>query len=132
MARGSCQTCGATPQGRHPSEYHARNSDARLLLVAQHTSTRGGGNGGGERLGGAIGDSSWIEAGEVPIMNFHGEADSLTPINCKTVIVAATGQPVVEVCGSREIAKIATREGNQKFYDDGFTDAYRQKHPWAG
>ncbi|MEQ9063575.1 MAG: T9SS type A sorting domain-containing protein [Vicingaceae bacterium] len=77
-------------------------------------------------LGGAIGDSSWINAGEVPIINFHGEADSLTPINCKVVIVAATGQPVVEVCGSRPISDRATRLGNQKFYDDGFTDAYTQ------
>jgi hypothetical protein len=77
-------------------------------------------------LGGAIGDSSWINAGEVPIINFHGEADSLTPINCKVVIVAATGQPVVEVCGGRPIAARATRLGNQNFYDENFTDAYTQ------
>ncbi|HAW53295.1 MAG TPA: hypothetical protein DCX54_13360 [Flavobacteriales bacterium] len=75
-------------------------------------------------LGGAIGDSSWQEAGEVPIISFHGEADSLTPINCDIVIVAATGQPVVEVCGSRKISEIATRLGNQTFFDNNFTDAY--------
>ena len=77
-------------------------------------------------LGGAIGDTSWQNAGEPPIIGFHGEADSLTPINCKVVIVAATGQPVVEVCGSRPVTDRATRLGNQKLYDENFTDAYTQ------
>lgn len=75
-------------------------------------------------MGGAIGDTTWQEAGEVPIISFHGEADSLTPINTKVVIVAATGQPVVEVSGSRHLSRKANNLGNQNFHDQFFTDAY--------
>jgi hypothetical protein len=77
-------------------------------------------------LGGAIGDTLWQEAGELPIISFHGEADSLTPINSKTVVVAATGQPVVEVSGGRHISRRANNLGNQNFYDQFFNDAYTQ------
>lgn len=77
-------------------------------------------------LGGAIGDTLWQEAGELPIISFHGEADSLTPINTKTVIVAATGQPVVEVSGSRHISRRANNLGNQNFHDQFFNDAFTQ------
>lgn len=75
-------------------------------------------------LGGAIGDTSWQEAGEIPIISFHGEADSLTPINTKTVIVAATGQPVVEVSGGRHLSRRANNLGNQNFHDQFFSDPY--------
>ena len=75
-------------------------------------------------LGGAIGDTTWQTAGELPIISFHGEADSLTPINTKTVVVAATGQAVVEVSGSRHLSRRANNLGNQVFHDQHFTDAY--------
>lgn len=75
-------------------------------------------------LGGAIGDTSWQEAGEVPIIAFHGVADALTPYKTSVVIVAGTGQSVVEVSGSHDLCRYATTLGNQNFMDAGFTDAY--------
>ena len=60
-------------------------------------------------MGGAMGDSSWIEAGEVPMVSFHGVADPLTPYATAIVIVASTGDPIVEVSGSLDLSLRATR-----------------------
>ncbi len=75
-------------------------------------------------LGGAIGDTTWQDAGEVPIISFHGEEDALTPYKTDVVIVAATMQSVVEVSGSHDVSRYATALGNQNFNDGSFTDAY--------
>ncbi len=76
-------------------------------------------------LAGAVGDSSWIEGGEAPIVNFHGVADALTPYKTATVIVAATGDAIIEVSGSYVIAKEASTDGNTTVWDTaGFSDAY--------
>jgi dienelactone hydrolase len=77
-------------------------------------------------LGGAIGDTSWQEAGEAPIINFHGEEDALTPYKTAVVIVAATMQSVVEVSGSHDLARYATTLNNQVLHDEFFTDPYTQ------
>ena len=74
-------------------------------------------------LGGAMGDTSWQEAGEAPIISFHGVEDALTPYKTSVVIVAATMQSVVEVSGSHDISRYATALGNQTLYDQFFTDA---------
>jgi hypothetical protein len=77
-------------------------------------------------LGGALGDTSWQEAGEAPIINFHGVEDALTPYKTAVVIVAATMQSVVEVSGSHDLARYATVLNNQQLHDDFFTDPYTQ------
>lgn len=74
-------------------------------------------------MGGAIGDSSWIEAGEVPIISFHGIADALTPYDTRIVIVASTGDPIVEVSGSLDLSTRATRLGNQAWHENTLNDA---------
>lgn len=79
-------------------------------------------------LGGAIGDTSWQNAGEVPIVAFHGVQDALTPYKTNVVIVAATGQSVVEVSGSHDLARYATSLGNQDDLNDQFfSDAISQE-----
>ena len=76
-------------------------------------------------LGGAIGDTSWMEAGDIPVVAFHGEKDVTTPYLTDIVIVAATGMPVVEVSGSYDVAGSANSLGlNQGFIDAGFDDPY--------
>ena len=75
-------------------------------------------------LGGAIGDTSWQEAGEIPIVSFHGIEDALTPYKTSVVIVAATMQSVVEVSGSHDLSRYATALGNQELYDDLFNDPH--------
>lgn len=78
-------------------------------------------------LGGAIGDTSWMEAGDVPVVSFHGEADILTPYETATVIVSATQSPVVEVSGSFSVAQQADRLGlNNAFESANFNDPYTQ------
>jgi len=74
-------------------------------------------------MGGAMGDSSWIETGEIPMVSFHGIADALTPYSTAIVIVASTGDPIVEVSGSLDLSIRATRLGNQDWNEMSLTDA---------
>lgn len=76
-------------------------------------------------LGGAIGDTSWMEADEPPSVNFHGIADPLTPFGTDIVIVSATGDPVVEVSGSRDVAYKQDALGlNADWISAAFSDNY--------
>jgi len=78
-------------------------------------------------LGGATGDTSWIEAGEAPVVSFHGAADALTPFATSTVIVSATGDPVVEVSGSSDISLKQNSVGNNDIWvNANFTDPVTQ------
>lgn len=77
--------------------------------------------------GGAMGDSSWIEAGEVPIASVHCVNDPLAPYGFSNVIVPTTQTTVISnACGSREAIRIAQRLGNndiinKRDYKDAFT-----------
>jgi len=76
-------------------------------------------------LGGAIGDTSWMETGNIPVVSFHGIADVTTPYYTGIVIVLATLQPIVEVSGSHDLIMHANTLGlNQEFIDAGFDDPY--------
>ena len=78
-------------------------------------------------LGGAIGDTSWMEIGEVPVVAFHGVQDVTTPFMTSIVIVLATGDPIVEVSGSHDALRYANTLGlNQMFVDAAFDDPYTQ------
>ena len=62
-------------------------------------------------MGGALGDSTWIDAGEIPLISFHNPTDFFAP--CGTDILnvpTATGsQPVVEVSGSCDVQSIVKK-----------------------
>lgn len=74
-------------------------------------------------MGGAIGDTSWIEAGDAPMVAFHVYGDPFAPYNIGNVIVPTTGQFVVEVGGSRAAVRIANALGNNDCFNSaGFTD----------
>lgn len=76
-------------------------------------------------LGGAIGDSSWLEAGDAPMVAFHSVNDPFAPYTNGTVIVPTTGQPVVDVSGSNYIITKANALGNNNsFHTPPFTDVY--------
>ena len=77
-------------------------------------------------LGGALGDSSWLEAGDAPMVAFHCVNDPFAPYGNGTVIVPTTGQPVVNVNGSQWIIQRANSLGNNNsfntaIYNDVFT-----------
>ncbi|MCX6275018.1 MAG: hypothetical protein NTV09_07410 [Bacteroidetes bacterium] len=78
-------------------------------------------------LGGAMGDSSWVSAGDAPMLAFHVVGDPFAPYTDGTVVVPTTGDPVVDVSGSHTAIRLATELGNNDSfnsysYNDAFTD----------
>lgn len=63
--------------------------------------------------GGAVGDSSWINAGEPPIVGFHVPNDPFAPYGYGAVIVPTTGDFVVNVSGSQGAVQRSQNVGNQ-------------------
>jgi acetyl esterase/lipase len=78
----------------------------------------------GFNLGGALGDSSWVEGGEPPVVAFHVVGDPFAPYACGPVIVPTTGDFVVDVCGSSDLIPRTTAAGNNTYTTAGFTDPY--------
>jgi alpha/beta superfamily hydrolase len=79
-------------------------------------------------IAGAAGDSSWIEAGEVPIICMQGYKDPYAPYRTANVIVPATGQFVVEASGSYDITRRAKRLGNNAIFTNSvFNDVFTTK-----
>lgn len=73
-------------------------------------------------LGGAVGDTSWIQAGEGPVIAFHGTNELLTPYNTG-IVVTSTGQPVIEVSGAGDFMPVYNRLGcNDDLAPNNFTD----------
>lgn len=64
-------------------------------------------------MGGALGDSTWVSAGEVPLVSFHVDSDAFAPYTTNVLLVpTATGpQPVVEVSGSYDTQRSVERHG---------------------
>ena len=76
-------------------------------------------------MGGAIGDSSWMVAGDEPMVAFHVYGDPFAPYGYGPVIVPTTGDYVVHVSGSSEVIRLATLLGNENCFNSaGFTDVY--------
>ncbi|MBX2971828.1 MAG: T9SS type A sorting domain-containing protein [Flavobacteriales bacterium] len=74
-------------------------------------------------IGGALGDSSWLEPGEVPICSVHGVQDPFAPYMNGTVFVPGTSFAVVNVDGSGRVAQLANQYGNNDIWlSPPFTD----------
>lgn len=76
-------------------------------------------------MGGALGDSSWMDAGDVPLISYHVPSDFFAP--CETDILNVPTingpQPVVEVSGSCDMQDIAADLGLNEIFNtipDGF------------
>jgi len=52
-------------------------------------------------LCGALGDSSWIQAGDIPFVSMHGDSDQTVPYGSASVVVF--GIPVIPVDGSSSL-----------------------------
>lgn len=75
-------------------------------------------------IGGALGDSSWLEPGEVPICSVHGVHDPFAPYMNGTVFVPGTSLAVVNVDGSGRVTQLANEYGNNDIWlSPPFTDA---------
>ncbi|MEZ4777237.1 MAG: T9SS type A sorting domain-containing protein [Bacteroidia bacterium] len=77
-------------------------------------------------LGGALGDSSWVDPGDAPVVSFHTPQDPNAPYDIGVVIVPTTGNTVIdEAAGSYAVAKLQNKYGNhQIFIDAGLTDPF--------
>lgn len=75
-------------------------------------------------MGGAMGDSTWLEAGDAAMVCFHVPNDPFAPYGYGNVIVPTTGQFVVAVSGSRDVCKIANQLGNNNVFDIPYNDPY--------
>lgn len=69
-------------------------------------------------MGGALGDSTWLSQGEVPLISFHVDTDPFAPVETDVLNVPTPlgPQPVVEVSGSRDLAERADRLGNNNVF----------------
>ena len=63
-------------------------------------------------VGGALGDSAWMEVGEPPLISFHCPDDGFAPFTQGIVIVPTTQEVVVDVVGSRWAIEKANELGN--------------------
>jgi hypothetical protein len=77
-------------------------------------------------VGGALGDSAWIEVGEPPIISFHCPDDGFAPFTQGVVIVPTTQETVVDVVGSRwAIARANELQNNDPLYNGNvYNDPY--------
>lgn len=74
-------------------------------------------------IGGALGDSSWLDAGEMPICSVHGVFDPFAPYANGTVFVPGTSFAVVNVDGSARVTELANEYGNNDIWlNPPFTD----------
>jgi hypothetical protein len=65
-------------------------------------------------LGGALGDTSWIDANDPPIISYHNTTDPFAPCGTAIVLVPPPiNLPVVEVTGSCGFQPILNATGNQ-------------------
>ncbi len=76
-------------------------------------------------MGGALGDISWLEAGDVPMISFHVPTDPNAPYNDAVLIVPTTGDPIVQVQGSFAVIQKANQLGNNSVFN-GINDQWTQ------
>lgn len=76
-------------------------------------------------MGGALGDISWLEAGDVPMISFHVPNDPNAPYVDAVLIVPTTGDPIVQVQGSFAVIEKANMLGNNAAFD-GIDDEWTQ------
>jgi hypothetical protein len=63
-------------------------------------------------MGGACGDTSWIDPGQVPIISYHVPTDPNAPYMGDVLLVPGFNLPVVEVFGSYTVQEFVNRYGN--------------------
>lgn len=68
-------------------------------------------------LGGACGDSSWVDPGQPPMISFHDPGDQNAPYVEGIVNVPGVNLPVVEVQGSYLVQKLQNEYGNNDVFN---------------
>jgi hypothetical protein len=68
--------------------------------------------------GGALADTSWLEAGDAPMVAFHCVRDPFAPFSEGTVVVPTTNEDVVDVQGANVYIQKANQIGNNDAIKD--------------
>lgn len=77
------------------------------------------------QLGGALGDTSWMDAGEIPMIGLQSIRDPFAPYKVGDVIVPTTGITVIpQASGSFTNVEKAVAFGNNAALGTGYTDPY--------
>jgi hypothetical protein len=76
------------------------------------------------QIGGALGDSAWINEGEIPLIWVHSVLDPFAPYKTGMVNVPGTTLQVVEVSGGYDVIKSTSAKGNNKIYEGKVMDDY--------
>ena len=63
-------------------------------------------------VGGALGDLSWMEDGDMPLISYQTPSDPFAPYESAVLIVPTTGDPIVEVQGAKLSVEKANEFGN--------------------
>lgn len=76
-------------------------------------------------LGGALGDTSWIDAGQIPLISLHAVRDPNAPYQIGDVIVPTTGNLVIPFASGSgfNITQVTALGNNSSFQAKMFTDA---------
>lgn len=64
-------------------------------------------------LGGALGDTSFIQNEDIPVISLHGVQDPTTPYTSGIVVTAVGNYPIIEVFGSHDLTQKLIQKGNQ-------------------
>ena len=75
-------------------------------------------------MGGAMGDSTWLENGDIPMVCFHVPNDPFAPYTHGMVVVPTTGDNVVYVAGSYDVINRADAFGNNDVFNIPYNDPY--------
>ncbi len=78
-------------------------------------------------MGGAMGDTSWLEDGEIPIISAHGIYDPFAPYRTGMVKVPGTNLNVVEVSGGYDVTYRADMYGNNDVFKNKVCDKYTKR-----
>ncbi len=79
-------------------------------------------------LGGALGDSSFIQNEDIPVISLHGVSDPTTPYQTAVVYTAVGNYPIIEVSGSYTIHEKLLEKGNQT----ALLPTFSTDQPFAG
>jgi hypothetical protein len=79
-------------------------------------------------MGGALGDTSWLDPGDPPMISFQVPGDPNAPYVEDILVVPTTGDLVVEVQGSYLVQQRANGFGNNDVFNDyTWIDPYSQR-----
>lgn len=66
-------------------------------------------------LGAATGDTSWVEAGEIPVVALHGTEETTTPYNT-AIVITSSGTAILVVSGPGDFMPRVERLGNNDIF----------------